>query len=415
MSNTAPIRLTNTSFIRFLSLVYQPAGATKIYLGNEQTQRFVVVDSYWKPITELLTRPMKVYEIATLMSAQNPKDFPRDKAISKVKLLILLLTQHHLVYSIDGHVLAVQKVKTTRVSVLIGKTMARRLLNPFAIGIAVFLSVFAFIAPVAFTNLRPVSSDFFWDSHMSLNVLTYFFASWLILYQHELGHVLAARAFGVTSFLRLSHRLHFLVVETDFDDIYKASPKQRVAIFAAGTLIDLMTIGVGYLILIAYPLLLAVFPSVLFQFLRQLILLEWFTIVWQLFFFMKTDVYFIVKELVRIENLYSLAISELKTWFLRRPSQTADVSARTRSIVRLYAFIVLIGSAIAIGRYVLYNLPITMTLIVESVRGISQGFARQNVFQMLDGGIVLAFEALFFYLLIRAFFSDKHKGMRKWL
>ena len=409
MSNKT-IQLSDNSYVWSLPLVIQPAGKGKIYLGNPQIRKFIVTDEKWHHLADILPRPHRVEQIAKLLQEKDSTAFLPSTANSEVRVLLMLLTQHGLIRGIDNYPLAARKITVhSALTSWISTNAAHAMVHPMVMlaeVIALFVSV---IIPVSLPSFAPKPGDYFWHPLISVNLLSGFVITWGCLYLHELGHLVVAKAYGVSGRLGLSHRLLFVVVETSFDDIYKVLPRQRIAIFSAGIGVDFLIIAISYGILSVQSWLLLTVPYMVFALIRQLVLLQWLAIAWQFFFFMKTDIYFIAKEFLQIENLYSLALARIRQWFMLEKS-TSILSFRDSLIVTCYSVFVVIGTLIAIVRYMVYNIPITLILIFLGAQKVFSGVNMENPWVVADGAIVLFLEFLYFSLLAVAFTRQKSQS-----
>lgn len=134
---------------------------------------------------------------------------------------------------------------------------------------------------------------------------------------HELAHYYMARSYGVESTIRLRHRLLILVLETDVTNAWVLKPIQRIRIFLA---------GIGFNVLVAsLSTLLAwiqqhgvLLPSprwiTLLQFAAFLNVLALF---FQLLFFARTDLYYVLSIVLKERNLASDARRFLKLLVVR--------------------------------------------------------------------------------------------------
>jgi hypothetical protein len=218
---------------------------------------------------------------------------------------------------------------------------------------------------------------------LSFTFLSYFLFTIFIIAEHEFVHFVIAAGYGVKGRFSLSNRLNFLVVESKFPNMYSISRKRRIAVFLSGTLTDLATTGVLYFLLIQSNSLL----------IKQFILLEWVAILWQFLFYMKTDFYFVIKELVGIENLYTYA-KERFFGLLKLKWKTLPLTRDENLIVNLYMILFLVGSVLGLWRYLTFHLPVTLNLVFESFGEVIGGMKAGNFIWVLDGGVVLVIQGL---------------------
>jgi hypothetical protein len=367
MKNSTSIRIENDGKITFFPLVIQPAREGKIFLGSKVTSSFVIVDNKWKKLKNLqgeVSVSKISHEIGT--------------SIDEVKIFLLLIAPHKLIKAIDGDVLF---------EVTDSKFYSRKLVRIFDNKLVLFLhlilAAYAISLPITNHNLIPTYSDFFWSPYLSFTFLSYFLFTIFIIAEHEFVHFVIAAGYGVKGRFSLSNRLNFLVVESKFPNMYSISRKRRIAVFLSGTLTDLATTGVLYFLLIQSNSLL----------IKQFILLEWVAILWQFLFYMKTDFYFVIKELVGIENLYTYA-KERFFGLLKLKWKTLPLTRDENLIVNLYMILFLVGSVLGLWRYLTFHLPVTLNLVFESFGEVIGGMKAGNFIWVLDGGVVLVIQGL---------------------
>lgn len=134
---------------------------------------------------------------------------------------------------------------------------------------------------------------------------------------HELFHVLAARRLGVGSRMTVGRRMYFLVLETHLDGLLTVPPRRRYLPFAAGLVADgllfsALTVGAaldaasGGLSWPGRVALAFAFPTL-------------FRMAWQFFFFLRTDLYYMVSTALGCTDLHGAAVARLRRTLRRAP------------------------------------------------------------------------------------------------
>ncbi len=393
LQRAKPINLVDSSIVEAVSLIVRPAGKEKIFLGNKRLSVFILIDKSWRPLAKIMKESLTVREISQKLNLKDAINFPKDRVESMVKIMILNLAKYRLIRGIDGFSLPQPATEKNFFSGLISTQKAKKLISSYFWGVP--LSLFIAAAALSlwfFPELIPSSADFFWHPRFSPSLFTFFVFGWLTGLCHELAHFLVARARGIKAEISFSNRLYFLVVETRYADIFSVSSKDRIAVYLAGTAIDLAILGAGFLFLIVFPNL--PFSHFWFyQIVRQLILVEWLGILWQMLFFMKTDFYFVIKEALGIENLFTYAQAEIKSWFVR-----TDAKQKSSLAVRLYAVFMLLGTITALMLFIFYQLPIIFNLSLGAMNSFFIGLLKANSVILVDGVIVLLIYFVSLYL-----------------
>ncbi len=199
---------------------------------------------------------------------------------------------------------------------------------------------------------------------VGLTILT-----WILLIGHEVAHMVAVRARGCTGVLRLSHRLHLLVAETDMSSVRSLPRGQRYVPYLAGMtftatalLASLLARAVGWH---AQPI-----PAIGFLCLVTLLL--------ELAFFMRTDVYYVIVTWLRLGNLmadtWHYVGNQIARALRRQPRyDLSAVPARELRIVRWYSVVLVLGVGVFIGQFLLLGLPLLISFVRDSVTRIADG------------------------------------------
>jgi len=260
---------------------------------------------------------------------------------------------------------------------------------------------FAVLAAAAVTLLLrpdviPRYGDFFWSPLLSIVIAVNLVLGTLHLGVHELAHLVAARAEGMPAHIRPGTRLHYLVLQTDVSAAWALPRSSRYRIYLAGVLWDLLALSILILALAHAGL-----PPTGEALLAAWILLIIFGLLGELSFYMRTDIYFVFQDLLHSRNLfhdaqslllhhYRLAIRALHPKGAGLPpGPLLARSASERRKVVFYACLLITGTLISLGRYLLIGIPILLGLISQAAAGLIGGFQTGNAFLMLDGGFTL--------------------------
>lgn len=262
-------------------------------------------------------------------------------------------------------------------------------------------------------SLLPRPSDFFWSQSTSLVLVgnTVMFLGALAL--HEVAHLAAARSVGASGRFSLGTRLHLLVAQTDMTGLWAVARRERYRTYLAGMSCDLVLLSIAVLALAHLAM-----PADLHRLLSAFVLLLIFGLGRQLQLYTRTDVYFVLADLLRAKNLmedaaaYTLSHVRRCKGLLKRPRRlqpARDVlralSPRERRNVQMYAPIMVIGSAVALSFAALYGLPIILDLSSHAIEATRAGATQGDAARLADGLITLcvqaSFPALFALVLIR--------------
>ncbi|MGD2114155.1 MAG: hypothetical protein PVG07_03820 [Acidobacteriota bacterium] len=248
---------------------------------------------------------------------------------------------------------------------------ARRLFGAPALWIYLMVILGALAAIAARPEVMPGRSSLVFRSGMTLAGLALVALLLLTVFLHEMAHLVAARARGVSSRLGVGHRLWFLVVETDMTGLWRLPRDRRYLPILAGPLADATMASSLLLLLFVREEAGWAWVEGLSQIVEALVFLLLLRLVWQLFLFMRTDVYFLVASLFKCKNL--MEDTRTFVWHLwmrlrgKKPVERwTQVPLREQRVVRWYAVFWFIGRGAAVAMFALVHLPVLVQYLVHS-------------------------------------------------
>lgn len=234
--------------------------------------------------------------------------------------------------------------------------------RPVVIGALIIVAV-GLLLLVFEPSLFPSIETLVFRQHTGPLILGILIFTLLTLFLHEMAHLVAARAAGVSARLGIGNRLWILVAETDITGIWMASPAQRYLAFLAGPLLDAVGSALCLFCLFAqqhgwFPL------APLVVLLLQAALLSYiFRLLWQCYFFVQTDFYYVFVTMFKCKNL----MHDTQGWLLNllarylpyiKQRDLSDLSGSELRVIRLYAIFWVIGRLVALYTLVFLTLPI---------------------------------------------------------
>lgn len=268
-------------------------------------------------------------------------------------------------------------------------------------------------------ELVPNYNDFFWSTRGSIVIFlnTILFITNLTL--HELAHLAAARSLGVSAYVNLGTRLHDLVLQTNVTGLWAIPRNKRYRVYLAGIAWDLIPISVAILLLAHADI-----PLVVRNILSTLILLNFFGVIWQFQFYMRTDIYFVVLSLMRCYSLFDDSLAYLRYLFnlIKRSlfsKQSEDptenplkyLSPRDQWKVKSYTILMILGSSISLAIFFAYGIPILVILFIEAFHSVQQGIDQSQTMLVLDGLVVILVEGTFQLVFVVTFLKNRRKRL----
>jgi putative peptide zinc metalloprotease protein len=244
----------------------------------------------------------------------------------------------------------------------------------------------ALIAIVAKPSLLPNWEAYFFKDHATLMILALMGLDCVTLFLHEMAHLVAARSLGVSCRMGISHRMWMLVAETDMTGIWSVPRQKRYLPFLAGVLLDVVCAAILVLIFFADLQGWILLPPVVFQLGRALLLNYFLGLLWQCYFFLRTDFYYIIATFLKCKNL--MKDTEVFLWnklgrlihSIRQVDQS-HIPRRERRVIAGYSLLWLIGRTAALGSFCFIILPVTWHYFIKLSGVLSAGyFANPSAF-----------------------------------
>jgi putative peptide zinc metalloprotease protein len=380
-----PDLLTWSSRVTFHPLSYQKDG--DVYLvGRAESPTFIEIPEIGAQVMRLLMAG------ATLEEARDQLDY--DGQPPDVLDFVETLVACGLVAEVDGRPLsdapppAAEPGRGLEVLRRLEQDHVRWLVSPPAL--VVHAAVLPSIAAILWLHPDAIPSrhDFFWIDWFSILVAGLVLTAWFFIFLHELGHVVAARAYGLRSRLSVGRRLYKAVAQTEIEGIWTLPRRSRIVVYLSGVTLNAWIFLVALCLVTFWA---AEVPEPLRRWLRLVLVFEWQASAWQLMFYMKTDGYYLIADVTRERNLMEDAQAYLRGRLSslagrrRRPAATE----RPRRTVQVYAVFYVLGVAFAIIMLSVYVLPFMVESSYRAVqtlaRGPSAGLAR-----MADSVVILA-------------------------
>jgi hypothetical protein len=254
--------------------------------------------------------------------------------------------------------------------------------------------------------LRPSYHDAFFTSYLILIPITITIVQTPYILLHEAYHSLAGRRLGLNSGLNISRRFFYLVAETRLDTLFSVPRRKRYLPFLAGMLIDIVAISALTLLSLALE------GHGIPRWIPLLCLAMSFTcvlrLVWQLMFYLETDLYFLITNALHCSELQSAARHLIKVRIARLlhreiPEPEQEWSERDLAMAPRYAPLLIAGYGFSLGSLLWAGLP-TMghffTLIDRQLRGTGRSTA--GILDALSFLLLMALQGgLLLYVTVR--------------
>lgn len=243
------------------------------------------------------------------------------------------------------------------------QSLAQKIFSIPALIIYGFLVGLALVLAIAEPEIIPSWKAYFFQQNTTLMILSLIAIDFAILFIHEMAHLIAARSLGVFCRLGISHRMWTVVAQTDMTGIWNVPRHKRYLPLLAGSLIDLVSAAILVIILFAHHQEWLMIHPIGSQLLQACLLNYLMGLLWQGYFFMRTDFYYIFANLFGCKNLLQdteiFARNQISRIFPRiRRIDQSHIPVYERRVIRIYTILWLLWRTAAIIVLVLINLPL---------------------------------------------------------
>ncbi|MEV0230829.1 hypothetical protein [Nonomuraea sp. NPDC050786] len=265
-------------------------------------------------------------------------------------------------------------------------------------------------------DLLPNYTDFFWGDYVGLTVLVNTVMMSMSISMHELMHLTAARSLGVPGRIGFGTRLHNLVVQTDVTAVWGLPRRSRYRVYLAGIAWDLFLMA-SLTLLVAH----VAMPQPVKAVLQALVVCVLMALPFQLQVYMRTDLYYVLRDLLRTRNLFDdglayarYLVARTVAVLRRRPAPvddpTTELAPHERRATRIYSVFLALGATISLGFFALFGVPIAIAALVRALHTIADGYNGGPVLLALDSALLLLIEGAIQVLFVVTFI----RGHRHW-
>jgi hypothetical protein len=244
----------------------------------------------------------------------------------------------------------------------IPESAARRVFGPASTRLYLLIIAAASLILAWEPELIPDGRSLYFAEHRSAKFLLLFLFSLLSIFIHEFCHLLAARAVGVPSRIGIGNRLWILVAETDLTGLWAVPRNQRYLPILAGPISDGVFASLLVFLLYAQAHGSLGLSSGLVEIIRAGLLLYLMRLIWQFFFFVRTDVYYLITVFFGCKNLMKdtqrFLRNRLSSLVRCRPEEDQSrIPAAEMRVVKAYSILWLLGRGLAFVSLFLVTFP----------------------------------------------------------
>jgi hypothetical protein len=245
----------------------------------------------------------------------------------------------------------------------IPESLARRIFSKPLLafyGSTIFLAVAIL---VSHPTLLPDWRALFFTQDITIAFISLTLLGFVSVFLHEMAHLVAARALGIPSRLGIGNRLWILVAETDMTGLWDVAPSRRYLPFLAGPLMDAFCASLLVLTCFAQHSGWFSLPPFVAALLKAQLLGYLMSLLWQCYFFVRTDFYYVVANFFGCKNLMddtaTFVTNQVSRLFPNvKKKDQSHLPPRELRAIRWYSGFWLVGRVIALGVLFTLSLPL---------------------------------------------------------
>jgi hypothetical protein len=226
----------------------------------------------------------------------------------------------------------------------------------------------ALIAVTLDPLILPTWQAYFFNKNISLMLCLLTGFNVFTVFLHEMAHLVAARAIGVSCRLGISHRLWILVAETDMTGIWNVPRNHRYLPFLAGPLLDAVSASILLLVLFVHKQGWIPLHPMALQFAQMLVLSYLLALLWQCYFFLRTDFYYVVANFFGCRSLMKdtqVFIRNQVSRMVRRGRiiDQSNIPKAEMRVIRCYSIVYVLGRVAALSSLIGIGFPVMWNYI----------------------------------------------------
>ena len=352
---------TSDTIVSVQPFTQQPEGEDVI-IGRSEAGVFLAVPPEAVELLENLAQGKSIGEVSSLYQQKYGE-------IPDLDDFLVLMESKGFVKSFDAQSTRASSATATRPIryhfTNVSYSVAQRFFSGPAMAGYFVLIAFAVLATIRHPALMTGPQDLYFPDHRTLCLTILTAATYLSIFLHELAHLMAARAAGVDSRMGISHRLWYMVAETDLTNLWAVPKRRRYMPLLAGTILDAVLSALIVVALYLHVRGWLALSVIEIRVLRAMIFTNLMRMLWQCFLFIRTDFYYVVSNFFSCRNLMKDTEAFLRNQlarvlsFIRRVDQS-DIPASEQRVIRGYALVWLVGRAASFVLLFVVTIPVAV-------------------------------------------------------
>jgi putative peptide zinc metalloprotease protein len=284
----------------------------------------------------------------------------------------------------------------------ISERWARAIFSRQALLASAVLVAAALAALAVEPSLVPGWKVLYFGRHITAAFLLLMTIGLATTFLHEMAHLVAARAAGVPCRLGISHRLWILVAETDMTGVWLLPRSRRFLPMLAGPWLDVVSASVLVLFLYAGSQGWLMSSPGCRKIMAAVLLGYFLRLLWQCFFFVRTDFYYAYATCCNCKNLMTDTKDYLRNQAARllgrcQRHDQRHIPAGEMRAIRAYSWFWLAGRGAAFWCLLKINLPLLFAYLPRICSSLAHDW-RSDRYAFVDSFAITAIQLCFTFM-----------------
>lgn len=369
----ADYQITDRSKVKFHDLYRGEEEDGLILVGRRDIGSYVSIPAEAVEVIDLLDSGMTVGEIKRLLEKKHDEE-------AEIEEFIEDMITNEMVKNIDGSEIATTSQQQKDLFSMITAHHVGWMFSKYAWVVYISMAVSCLALFAMFPGYIPEPRDFFFHPLYSVAAGLMFFLGWILVAIHELAHLFAAKSVGTEGYFSLSNRLIFIVAQTNLGNIWTVPREKRYIVYFAGMAWDTVMVFVCLILILFSDQGIIALPTLWYNFLKALVFVKVWAIIWQFRFNMQTDVYYTVANYFKCRSLLSDAqgyIKNILSRFITRIKKVdmSDTPEKEMRAIKFYSLFYFVGTSVTLATYFLMSIPLLLLQVTKAYNGLTAGYA----------------------------------------
>lgn len=392
----AGYEITDKTQMRFHALYKGEKEDGLVTVGRQDIASYMSIPAEAVEVLDLLDSGKSVGEVKRILEEKYGEEVEIEEFLQD-------LIENELVKSIDGvEIPTTSKVQKALFSQINGRHV-EWMFSRYAMAVYAGAAVACLVLFSVNTDYIPEPRDYFFYPWYSVAVGFMFFFSWVFVAVHELAHLFAAKSVGIEGSFSISNRLAFLVAQTNLGNIWTVPREKRYIVYVAGMAWDTVFVFICLLLLFFSDHNVLTLPVLWYNFLKAIIFVKVWGIIWQFRFNMQTDVYYAVGNFFKCRNLLGDAQIYIKNFLSRfckriKRVDLGDMPDHEMRAVKWYSLLYVVGTFVTVISFFFRTLLVLLLQVIKAFDGITAGYQVSRA-DFIDGVVLIALNSFNYGLL----------------